>query len=54
MFLDAFSHRSFHALVKEKRGRTPLSEIRNLRADPAEVLAYSEQIKLRYTKIFGV
>jgi len=25
-----------------------------LRADPVEVLAHSEQIKARYTKIFGV
>jgi iron(III) transport system substrate-binding protein len=54
LFLDAFSHRSFHALVKEKPGRTALSEIKILRADPVEVLAHSEQIKARYTKIFGV
>jgi iron(III) transport system substrate-binding protein len=52
--LDAFSHRSFRALVKEKPGRTPLSEIKILRADPVEVLAHSGQIKARYTKNFGV
>jgi iron(III) transport system substrate-binding protein len=54
MFVDAFAHRSFHALVKEKPGRTPLSAIKLLNADPAAVLAQSEDIKARYTKIFGV
>src|SRR6187399_855714 len=27
LFIDAFAHRSFHALVKEKPGRTPLSAV---------------------------
>jgi iron(III) transport system substrate-binding protein len=54
MFVDAFAHRSVHALVKERPGRTPLSAIKLLNADPAEVLAQSEDIKARYTKIFGV
>ncbi len=54
MFIDAFAHRSFHALVKEKPGRTPLSATKLLHADPAAVLAQSEEIKARYTKIFGV
>jgi iron(III) transport system substrate-binding protein len=54
MLADDYAHRSFHALVKEKAGRTPLSEIKLLKADPAEVLAQSEAIKARYSKIFGV
>jgi iron(III) transport system substrate-binding protein len=54
MFLDAFAHRSFHALVKEQPGRTPLSAVKMLRADPAAVLAQTEEIKARYAKIFGV
>jgi len=54
MFIDAFAHRSFHAQVKEKPGRTPLSATKVLHADPAAVLAQSEEIKARYTKIFGV
>jgi iron(III) transport system substrate-binding protein len=54
MFLDAFAHRSFHALVKEQPGRTPLSAVKVLRADPAAVLAQTEEIKARYAKIFGV
>jgi iron(III) transport system substrate-binding protein len=52
--VDAFAHRSFHALVKEKPGRAPLSTFKLLRADPAAVLAQSEEIKSRYAKIFGV
>jgi iron(III) transport system substrate-binding protein len=54
IFVDGFAHRSFHALVKEKRGRTPLSAVKLLKADPAAVLAQSEEIKTRYAKIFGV
>jgi len=54
MFVDAFAHRSVHALVKEKAGRTPLSTIKLLNADPVTVLAQTEELKARYTKIFGV
>jgi iron(III) transport system substrate-binding protein len=54
IFVDNFAHRSVHALVKEKAGRTPLSAIKLLKADPAVVITQSEEIKARYTKIFGV
>jgi len=54
LLVDTFAHRSFHALVKEKAGHTPLSAIKLLKADPAEVLAQSEAIKARYSKLFGV
>ena len=54
MLVDTFAHRSFHALVKEKAGHTPLSALKLLKADPAAVQAQSEEIKARYTKIFGV
>jgi iron(III) transport system substrate-binding protein len=54
VLLDGFAHRSLHAQVKEKPGRTPLSAIKILRADPAAVLAQTEEIKARYAKIFGV
>jgi iron(III) transport system substrate-binding protein len=53
-FVDAVAHRSFHALVKDRPGRTPLSEVKLLRADPAAVLTQGEEIKARYSKIFGV
>src|SRR4030081_1548926 len=54
LLVDTFAHRSFHGLVKEKSGHVPLSEIKLLKADPAEVLAQSEAIKARYSKLFGV
>jgi iron(III) transport system substrate-binding protein len=54
MFVDVFAQHSFHALVKEKPGRKPLSEIKLMRSDPAAVEAQSEEIKARYTRIFGV
>ena len=53
IFID-FAHRSFHAQVKDKPGRPPLSSIKTMKSDPAAVEAQSEQIKARYTKIFGV
>jgi iron(III) transport system substrate-binding protein len=54
VFVDSFAHRSFHARVKERPGRAPLSAVKLLEADPALVLAQSEEIKARYGKIFGV
>jgi len=54
LLVDTFAHRSFHAQVKEKPGHIPLSEIKLLKADPAQVLAQSEMIKTRYSKPFGV
>jgi len=54
VFVENFAHRSFHARVTEKAGRAPLSSFKLLRADPAAVLMQSEDIKARYTKIFGV
>ena len=54
LLVDTFAHRSFHAQVKEKPGHIPLSEIKLLKADPAQVLAQSEEIKMRYSKLFGV
>jgi len=53
-FVDVFAQHSVHSLVKEKPGRTPLSDIKLLTCDPAEVAAQSEEIKARYAKIFGV
>ena len=54
MLVDGFAHRSFHALIKEKAGHTPLSSLKLLKADPAAVQAQSEEIKARYAKLFGV
>jgi iron(III) transport system substrate-binding protein len=54
LLVDDFAHRSFHTLVKEKPGRLPLTDVKLLKADPVAVLAQSEEIKTRYSKIFGV
>ena len=54
MLVDMFAHRSFHAQVKEKGAHIPLAKLKLLRADPVAVQAQSEDIKARYTRIFGV
>ncbi len=54
VFADTFALRSFHAQVKEKPGRTPFASIKLLKADPAALEAQGEEIRMRYTKIFGV
>ena len=53
VFID-FAHRSFHAQVKDRPGRPPLSAIKTMKSDPAAVEAQSEEIKAHYTRIFGV
>src|SRR5262245_23792073 len=52
LLVDNFAHRSFHAQIKEKLGRQPLSELKLLKSDPAAVLAHSEEIKARYARLF--
>ena len=54
MLVEMFAHRSFHAQVKEKGEHIPLANLKLLKADPAAVQAQSEEIKARYTRIFGV
>jgi iron(III) transport system substrate-binding protein len=54
LFVDNYAHRSFHAQIKEKAGRTPLSSLKVFKADPAAVQAESEEIKARYAKAFRV
>jgi len=53
VFIDGNRH-VFHALAKSKTGRAPLSAVKLLKSDPAEVDAQSEEIKARYAKLFGV
>jgi len=54
LLVDNYALRSFHSEIKEKTGREPLSSIKLLKSDPAAVLAQSEDIKARYTKLFKV
>ena len=54
MLVDNYALRSFHFQIEEKPGRQPLSSIKLLKSDPVAVLAQSEDIKARYTKLFKV
>jgi iron(III) transport system substrate-binding protein len=54
LLVDSAAQHSVHALVKEKPGRKRLNEIKLLTDDPAGVEKASEDIKARYTKLFGV
>lgn len=54
LLVDFARQFSAHALVKEKPGRKPLSEIKVLKDDPAGVEKASEEIKRRYTQLFKV
>jgi iron(III) transport system substrate-binding protein len=51
---DAAWLRSAHAGVSERRGRKPLAEIKVMKEDPAAVADQSDEIKARYSAIFGV
>ena len=53
VFIEGNRH-SIHALVQPKPGRTPLSAIKLWKSDPVAVEAQSEEIKTRYTRLFGV
>jgi iron(III) transport system substrate-binding protein len=53
MLVDIGNARSFHPEIKEKPGRKRLKEIKLLRADPAKQLEEVEEIKRRYSEIFG-
>jgi iron(III) transport system substrate-binding protein len=46
--------RSMHPLVKDKPGRTAFRDIKTMKEDPAGVERTSEEIKARYSKLFGV
>jgi iron(III) transport system substrate-binding protein len=54
LIIDVGGLRSVHPQVKEKAGRTPIKDIKWLKDDAAGVEKTAEEIKARYTKIFGV
>jgi iron(III) transport system substrate-binding protein len=54
LIIDFGGLRSLHPLAKEKSGRRPFAEIKKMKDDPAGVERSSEEIKTRYTKLFGV
>jgi iron(III) transport system substrate-binding protein len=53
LIVDVGGLRSLHPQVKEKAGRKPLKDIKWMKDDPAGVEKSAEDIKARYTKIFG-
>lgn len=50
---DVGGLRSFHREVKEKAGRTPLSQIKLLNPDPVALESQVETIKKKYEEYFG-
>jgi iron(III) transport system substrate-binding protein len=50
---DVGGLRSFHPGVKEKAGRTPLSEIKLLHSDPLQLEPLVTEIKAKYEQFFG-
>jgi iron(III) transport system substrate-binding protein len=54
LIIDVGGLRSAHPQTKEPAGRTPFSQIKTFKDDPAGVLRDAEAIKARYVKIFHV
>src|ERR1700681_642474 len=54
LLCDFSAQHSAHPEVTEKPGRLPLAQIKVMKDDPAAVEAQAEEIKARYSKIFGV
>jgi iron(III) transport system substrate-binding protein len=54
LIVDFGGLRSMHPQVKEKPGRKPFREIKTMKEDAAGVERMSEEIKARYSKLFGV
>jgi iron(III) transport system substrate-binding protein len=54
LIIDVGGLRSLHSQTKEKPGRKSFAEIKKMKDDPAAVEKMSEQIKARYSKLFGV
>ena len=54
LLIDVGGLRSMHPQTKEKPGRKLFAEIKKLKDDPAGVEKTSEEIKARYSKLFGV
>jgi iron(III) transport system substrate-binding protein len=54
LVIDAGALRSVHPQVKEHTGRRLLKDIKTMKDDAAGVEKNAEQIRARYSKIFGV
>jgi len=54
LLVDIGGLRSMHPQTREKPGRKPFTEIKKMKDDPFGVEKASEDIKARYSRIFGV
>src|SRR5262249_16719175 len=54
LIVDFGAWGSMHPQVKDKAGRKPFRDIKTMKEDPAGVEKMSEEIKARYSKLFGV
>ncbi len=54
LIIDVGGLRSMHPQAKEKPGRRPFREVKTMKEDPVAVEKMSEEIKARYSKLFGV
>jgi iron(III) transport system substrate-binding protein len=54
LIIDVGGLRSMHPQTKEKPGRRSFADIKKMKDDPAGVESQAEQIKARYSKLFGV
>jgi iron(III) transport system substrate-binding protein len=54
LIVDVGALRSVHPQVKERANHKPLKDIKTMKDDPAGVEKSAEEIKARYTKLFGV
>jgi len=54
MLADIGGMRSFHPEVKDKPGRTPLSQIKLMKSDPEAQDRETDTIKKKYAEFFGV
>jgi iron(III) transport system substrate-binding protein len=54
LIIDVGGLRSMHPQTKEKPGRKPFADIKKMKDDPVGVEKQAEEIKARYSKLFGV
>jgi iron(III) transport system substrate-binding protein len=54
LIIDVGAMRSMHPQAKEKPGRRPFAQIKTMKEDAAAVEKQGEEIKARYSKLFGV
>jgi iron(III) transport system substrate-binding protein len=53
MLVDVGNTHSMHPQTKDRPGRKPIAEIKLWRADPAQILDQIDEIRRRYSEIFG-